>query len=249
MRKVLCALAGALAGIWPAGAADHRNLDARVPIAVEDAYPVKFRELTLQALFPYRRLRGGGNEGGVVADLEYGLARDVQVNIGTEAFGRTRGRNEGSGDLGLGVLYNFNTETLRAPAFALKAEAELPSGVDSRGADLALTGILTRSHGHNRFHLKVGHTWLTSAEPDERRRRWQGVAGWDRPVGLQSLLIVGVVAGESEGRGNPAASRVEVGLRRQMTPRLVASVGAGFGLSGGPDRQPFFLGVALSRSF
>jgi hypothetical protein len=41
----------------------------------------------------------------------------------------------------------------------------------------------------------------------------------------------------------------ELGLRRQVTPRLVASAGVGFGLSGGAERQPFFIGFGISRSF
>jgi hypothetical protein len=50
-----------------------------------------------------------------------------------------------SGDLHLGVLYNFNTETLQLPAFAVRVEADLPTGVNSRGIDTQITGIMTRS--------------------------------------------------------------------------------------------------------
>ncbi len=235
--------------VIPAVAADHRNLDAGVPLSVDDAYPIKFREPTLQAFAPYRKFRRGPHEGGVFGEFEYGIARDFQFNIGTRVFGRSQGRNEGSGDVDLGVLYNFNTETMRTPAFALKAEAELPTGVHSQGTDFNLKAIMTKSAGFNRVHLNLGHTFVTSPRLDERRHRWQGIAGWDRPIALQTLLVADMVIGESERRGGQVVSLVEIGIRHQLTPRVVASGSMGFGLSGEADRQQFFIGFGISRSF
>ena len=70
---------------------------------------------------------------------------------------------------------------------------------------------------------------------------------WDRPVGLQSLLVADVVVRESERRGYPAAMELEVGIRRHITPRQVASFGVGVRLTGRPDRQPVFLRFAILR--
>jgi len=232
-----------------ASAADHRNLDSGLPLAVEDAYPVKFGEPAFHLLSSYRNLRGGARQGGVLAELEYGIARDVQVNLGTHLFGRTRDKNEGSGNVSTGLLYNFNTETLRAPALAVKAEAEFPTGVDSRGVDVTLKGILTKSAGHHRVHLNLGQILAASPQLDERKHRWEGVIGWDRPVGLQKVLIVDVAARESERRGDPVVTTVEAGIRQQITPLLVAYVGIGVGLRGGAEKQPFSVGFGLTRSF
>jgi len=242
----------AAAALWVSAslaAADHRNLDSALPLTVEDAYPLKFREPAFQFLSSYRNLRGGGRQGEVLAELEYGIARDVQVNLATHLFGRTRGKNEGSGNVEAGLLYNFNTETLRAPALAAKVEAEFPTGVDSSGVDVTVKGILTKSAGHHRVHLNLGQILAASPQLDERKHRWEGVIGWDRPVGLQKVLIVDVAARESEKRGDPVATTVEAGIRQQITPLLVAYFGIGVGLRGGAGKQPFSVGFGLTRSF
>ena len=229
-------------------AADHRNLDAGIPVTVEDAYTVKFREPTFQGIFAYQRLRGSVNQRGLLPELEYCIARDWQLDVGSRLFGRSRGKSEASGNLDVSVLHNFNTETLRLPAFALRAAAEFPTGVDARGVDFTLKGIVTKSLGYNRAHLNVSGTRAGSREGGRRRSRWEGVLGWDRPVGLQSLLIADVVVRQSERRGSAAATELEIGIRRQITPRQVVSFGVGAGLTGRTEKQPVFFRFAISRA-
>lgn len=210
MRKLLLLLG--LAVTLPA--ADHRNLDAGVPLSVEDAYPVKFREPNFHGvLFSDTRQRG------LQPELEYGIARDWQVNAGA--------RVSGESNLELGVLHNFNTETLRLPSFAAKAEIH--------GAEYTLKGIVTKSFGFHRVHLNGARTFGGTD-------RWRGVVGWDRPWGLQSLVIADVVVGRSAGA-------VEFGFRRQLTPRRVLIVGAGLRVSGRREQAPAFLSLAISQAF
>ena len=73
-----------------------------------------------------------------------------------------------SGDLSIGALYNFNTETLQLPAFAARIEVGLPTGVNSRGVDTELTGVMTRSFGRWRTHVNLGYTFLGSPQQNER---------------------------------------------------------------------------------
>jgi hypothetical protein len=99
-----------------------------------------------------------------------------------------------------GLLYNFNTET-RLPAFAVKFES-----------DVSWKAIVTKSFGRHRFHLNGG---------TGRDRRYEGVFGWDRPLGLHTVLVADIVSRDRE-RG-----AVEVGIRRQLGPREVFSAGLG----------------------
>jgi len=231
-----------------APAADHRNLDSGVPLTIEDAYTVKFREPAIHGVFAWRRLSGRVNLLEAAPEIEYGFARDWQLNLGTRLWNRSRGTNQGSGNVGLGLMHNFNAESLRLPAVALKAQVELPTGAGASASALTLKGILTKTLGFHRLHLNASHTASRTREPDERRHRWQGVAGWDRPLGLQSLLIADLVVRQPEKRPGNAVVDFELGLRRQMTPRMVISFGAGWGLSTRRNRDPFFFSVALTQS-
>lgn len=79
----------------------------------------------------------------------YGAFDNTQIEIQTDvlteplsAVGPPK-----SGDLHIACFYNFNTETLQLPAFAVRMETDLPTRVHSRGVDTQLTGIVTRSFG------------------------------------------------------------------------------------------------------
>ena len=63
-----------------------------------------------------------------------------------------------SGNLTVGALYNFNTETLNLLAFAARVQPGFPTGVNAKGVDTAVTGVMTRSFGRWRTHLNVGYT-------------------------------------------------------------------------------------------
>ena len=49
-----------------------------------------------------------------------------------------------SGNLTVGALYNFNTETLNLLAFAARVQLGFPTGVYAKGVDTAVTGVMTR---------------------------------------------------------------------------------------------------------
>ena len=100
----------------------------------------------------------------------YGAFENTQIEIQGDLFTAPSlvGANK-SGDLHLGVLYNFNTETLNIPAMAVRVEADLPTGVNSKGVDTQLTGILTRSFGRLRAHLNLGYSLLGSPQGQEGR--------------------------------------------------------------------------------
>ena len=177
----------------PLYALDHRNLDEQVPLQVEDAYPLKYRELAVQILGFFGDQQTDSEEGGAYLELEYGFARNFQLSVNTELFSRSPGESEGSGNLNIDLLYNFNTETMRFPAFAASVGTELPTGEGVQGTDIFFQGIITRSFRFHRFHLNAGYTFALDAPVKEREARWRGVIGWDYPAGLHSILLANVV--------------------------------------------------------
>ena len=110
--------------------------------------------------------------GVVIAHVDAGpLSRhlsEIQSDLFTQPLSVV-GPNK-SGDLHLGVLYNFNTETIQLPAFAVRVEADLPTRVTSRGIDGQVTGIHTRSFG------RCGVTSMRATRWWGRHKAWPATA-------------------------------------------------------------------------
>jgi hypothetical protein len=151
------------------------------------------------------------------------------------------------------VLYNFNTETLNVPAFAVRAEADLPTGVRSEGIDTQFTGIMTRSYGRLRFHLNAGYTFLGSPQSQERSGAYRVVAALSYPIGyprrFRETLIVDVYTRQSDLIGQPNNTGVEVGLRHQLSSRIVLDGGIGTEFFGPSDRSAITGTVGVSVGY
>ncbi len=239
-----------LVSAWalPASAADHSNLEEGLPTHLEDAYPVAFRGREVQAMFSYERTNESEDRLTIEPRLEVGVARNTQATLRIPFYTGNADRS-GSGDVALGALYNFNTETLALPALALAGEAEFPSGKDSHGVDTTLKFIATKtvgSSGLDRIHLNLAWMHNASSEPDERRDRYVGILGYSRRVNADTILVADYVREEEETEGE-AANVVELGLRRQLTPLTVLSVGLGAGF--GEDSPDFRVTAGYQRSF
>lgn len=138
-----------LLGLLPAPllALDHDNLDPNRPIGMEDAYAIPKGEIGMEGGVRFNDRREGRTRVIFQPQIIYGAFENAQIEIQGDLFTEPNslvGASK-SGDLHLGLLYNFNTETLALPAMALRVETDLPTGVNSRGVDTQVTGILTRS--------------------------------------------------------------------------------------------------------
>ena len=238
----------ALASVLPAWSADHSNLDEGLPTQVEDAYPVAFRSREIQAVFTYESTQDSEDRVIMEPRLEFGVLPNTQLTLHVPFYSGNADRS-GSGDVGLGVLYNFNTETLVLPALALAAEADLPSGKDSHGVDTTLKLIVTKTvsaSGLDRVHFNLEWKRNASPEADERKNHYVGILGYSRRIGPDTILVADYVR-EEAAQEDEAANIVELGVRRQLTPLTVLSVGVGAGL--GEDSPDFRATFGLQRSF
>src|SRR5262249_29243602 len=144
-----------------------------------------------------------------------------------------RGIDDGpkSGDLRFSALYNFNQETVTLPALAIKLGVDAPTGVEARGVAIEAKGLVTKSIERLSLHLNAGYEFLTSVRGDERDGRYKLAFGASYPVGAprftRATLIGDVFAEQASRRGDPTTVGTEVGVRFQLTPRLVWDAGLG----------------------
>lgn len=166
-------------------ALDHDNLDPNRPIAIEDAYVIPKGEIGLEGGVTFNDRKEGKGRFGFQPQIIYGAFDNTQIEImtGLQTEPRAVQGDDKSGDLSIGVLYNFNTETLSVPALAVRVEVGLPTGVRSRGIDTDLTGVMTRSFGRWRTHLNVGYTFLASPQQNERAGAYRLAAAVSYPLG------------------------------------------------------------------
>jgi hypothetical protein len=238
--------------VW---ALDHDNLDPNRPIQMEDAYPIPKGEIGLESGVRFNDRRSGRTRAVFQPQIIYGAFQNTQIELQSDLFSEPSslvGPNR-SGDLHVGTLYNFNTETLQWPAFAVRVEADLPTGVQSRGVDAQVTGIMTRSFGRARFHLNAGYTVVGNAQADERNGAYRVIAALSYPIGyphrFRETLIVDVYTRQSDLRGQRNNTGIEIGLRHQVSSRVVADAGLGTEVYGPSDRAAMTGTIGLSVGF
>jgi hypothetical protein len=243
--------------LWPlsARALDHDNLDPNRPIQMEDAYALPEGEIGLESGVRVNDRRAGRTQVVFQPQIIYGAFRNTQIEIQSDLLTEPHtvaGANK-SGDLHLGVLYNFNTETLTLPAFAVRLEADFPTGVRSKGLDTQMTGILTRSFGRLRFHFNAGYTVLGTPQGRERDGTYRLVAALSYPIGyphrFRETLIVDVYTRQSDLKHQRNNTGIEIGLRHQLSSRIVLDGGLGTEFVGPSDRSVLTGTVGLSVGF
>ncbi len=240
---------------FPALALDHDNLDPNRPIGMEDAYAIPKGEIGLEGGVRVNDRRQGRTRMTFQPQIIYGAFDNAQIEIQGDLFTDPHqlvGPNK-SGDLHLGLLYNFNTETIQLPAFAARVEVDLPTGVNSKGVDTQLTGILTRSFGRLRTHLNAGYTILGSPRGQERPGAYRAVAAVSYPLGypasFRDTVIASLYSRQSDLHGQRNNTGVELGLRHQLTSRIVLDGGLGTEFYGPVDRAALLGTMGLSVGF
>jgi hypothetical protein len=236
-------------------AIDHGNLDEGRPRRLEDPYPIAKGEWALESGLGFTRERRLPDRGLLPVEILYGAALNLHLGVGT-VLSTDPHSIEGpqkSGDLHLTGLYNFNQETLRTPALGLKLALDLPSGVDSSGADVELKGLLSKSAGRLGMHFNVARQFLNGVDRGERDSRYLFVGGATYPVGAprhtRTTVMGDLFLEQAPRRGEERILGVEAGVRHQLTARTVVDAGIGSEVSGPADRSSLFLAVGVSIAF
>ena len=250
---MLAALIGLGAG--PASAIDHKNLDEGRPLRLDDAYSISTGEIAIEVGGGFTLQRRGSNRGVFPVEVLYGALPNFQIGIGTLVSTDPHEIDERpkSGDIRLSALYNFNQETLSIPALGVKLGVDAPTGIESRAFALEIKGIVTKSFERLSLHFNGGYEFLIDAGHGERDGRYNLVLGASYPVGApkftRATLVADVFTEQSAHRGQTNVIGTELGLRYQLTPRVVWDVGMGTDFAGPGDRSRFFGMTGFSFGF
>lgn len=232
------------------------DLEPERPLAIEDARPVSYRALSGSADWSYNLRQGNLNDYGPGFSLLYGAARGLEVGAAIRYVTRPRSnaaRGISSGNVLLHGLYELATETAKRPAFAVRVGAQFPTGLASKGTDLQMAGLLTRSFDGFRLHGNLLWTRRGDTVSTERRDRLEAIAGVDfvpnRRGLTDSLLLADLVVRSNPVREGNAIVALEVGARRRIGPQTLFFFGAGSELTGENDRARLRLRAGLTHVY
>ncbi len=225
-------------------------------MTVEDAAPIPYRAISGSIDWTYNVRRGGFNDHGPGFSVVYGAARGLEVGASQRYVTspeRNAERGISSGDFELHALYGFSTEGAGRPALAGRIGVVFPTGLDSRGTDLQLSMLATRSFESVRLHANVGWTRLGDIVPGERADRFGGGLAVDflasRLGRTDTLLLAGVTVRSSPVVEQNPVVDVELGLRQRIGMQTVLFGGLGSEISDDPNRPRLTLRLGVSHVF
>jgi hypothetical protein len=232
------------------------NLEPERPLAVEDATPIPFRGLSAALDWTYNLRRGGLNDQGPALSVNYGAARNLEVGFAQRYVtrpGRNALRGISSGDLDIHALYGLVEEGARHPAIAGRIGIVFPTGLDSRGTDLELSAIATRSFDAFRAHVNLRWTRLGDTVPTERSDRVEAGLAFDflmsRAGRTDTLLMADVTVRSSPVVTGDAIVDVEIGARQRIGIQTAVFGAIGSQISDTPDRPRIRVRLGVSHLF
>ncbi|HEX3034759.1 MAG TPA: transporter [Thermodesulfobacteriota bacterium] len=234
-------------------AIDHSNLDEGRPLRVEDPYPIAHGELAVEAGLGFSVERRRDDRFFSPIEILYGAYPNLQIGIGTSFSSESDNEQAKFGDIELEALYNFNQETLSLPAFGVKLEFNIPTGVDSPGTGLKVKGLTTKSFGHLSMHTNAAYQYLNGDRDGEKDNRLEFILGASYPIGAPQytrLTAIGNVFTDlSVEEDDSSVVGTEFGFRYQLTQRAVLDAGVGSEFAGASERSSFFATTGISFSF
>lgn len=239
-----------------ASAQQLSDLEPERPVALQDARPTSFHAFSGSVDWSYNVRKDARDDYGPGFSLLYGLARRLEVGANVRYVtspGSNSRRGISSGDLNLHALYGIATESTAMPALALRVGVQFPTGLDSKGTNLHLGALATRSFDAVRLHANFLWTRLGARLPDERSDRFEGIAGLDWTVGRHGRTDTLLVA-DADVRSNPVIGgnpilSIEAGARRRIGSQTLVYLGAGSALTGEHARAGLRLRAGLTHIF
>ena len=138
------------------------------------------------------------------------------------------------------------------PAIAARVGLQFPTGLDSKGTDLHVAALATRSFDDFRLHANVRYTRLGAISGQERRDRYEGVLGTDfLPPGgsTDTILMADFSARSNPLQGADTIYQLEAGARHRIGPQTLVFLGAGTELTGLPDRARLRIRVGITHVY
>jgi hypothetical protein len=222
-------------------AANIKNLSEDFPLSIEDATPTEVQETQFQISADY--VSEDDDEYLLKPDFEYGLTKDIQLDLGTEMIQGTSNRN-GSGDIFFGALWLLPVDFTE---LALKGTLIAPTGIESQGVDHEL-GLISSLHlgADLRTHLDL--RWLHNAEAKvgEREDGFRTGFGLQHIYNDQTSSLISFVR-EVELEADQEFNLIELGALHSLGEYLAGGAAVGVGIG---DNSPDFISrLGLQQEF
>ena len=232
-------LAALLCPVAPASAQAIHNLERNLPVEVQDTSPTDTGKVQLQGAAVNETSNESSDRFTLQPSVQWGFAENAHFLAYSQFYIADDDSAEtGSGDVFVGMLYNFLAEGHYSPGLAVQGELVAPTGKDSEGLDTALTFIaskqITTEPTEDRLHFNV--RWDHNSEPgtDERADRFEYVFGYSRKVTDKAVLVLDFFRRE-ELTEDQESNMLEVGILYQLSQRTVIGAGLGTGIG---DESP-----------
>ncbi len=239
----------------PAPAQLLSDLEPERPLVVQDARPISYRAIAASIDWTYN-VRRNLDDTGPGFSLLYGAARGLELGAALRYVtrpGRNALRGISSGDLEIHAVYAIAAESASLPAIAVRLGLQFPTGLDSRGTDLTLSALLTRSFDAFRVHGNLQWTRLGETLPSERADRLEADVGFDFLPSARgftdTILLAGVAVRSSLLIEGETILSAEFGLRRRVGAQTVFFAGLGSETTGEHDRARLRARAGMSRVF
>jgi hypothetical protein len=247
--KVVYGIAVLAALATAARASDVHDLQRNLPLEVEDTTTAEQGNLQVQASARYERTNDGEDQLTVEPQVQYGVLPNLHIELSYPVIAGDADRG-GSGDVTAAAVYNFLREENARPALAVKAQAELPTGVGSDGVDTDLRLLLTKTiddgESQDRLHLNAGWIHNAAADSAERPNRFIGVVGYSRKLSDRTVFLADLVREQQEQEGLDSTI-LEAGLLHQLNENFTLAAGVGAGI--GEDSPDVRVTIGVQYSF
>ena len=186
---------------------------------------------------------GGDDDFAFTPNIKYGLNDDMFIEAEILPLTIGDGGNQGNGDIGLQLFYQFTRETDTLPAFAAWAEARFPTGDGSSGVDGELHFNLTKTLMTDvRWHLEGFVETANGGRGDEgdhrRSFQWGAGIGFDYQIDDLTICTVNYLNRSSEEYGNSNQQILEIGGVREIAENQHLKLALDIGLD--DDETPDF---------
>lgn len=224
---------------------DVRDLDRRLPNFLVDAYPLEQGDRQLH--FDLRDDEHREDRFGSTPELQYGFARGWYVKVGVPVF--YHGDRLGSGNVEVELFRGEPDLESPRTAFAAALRAVLPSGVDARGLDTDVEGIVTQPlrRGAHEVRAHANLAWEHNASPleEERPNGFLAVVGFSARLNPR-LVGIADVAHDDDPHEAERTSLGEFGFVLGVGSGKALAFGAGFRLAHHSPASRLTLGYQTS---
>jgi hypothetical protein len=244
----VCAVACALASVaWPAPtrAQSVHNLERGLPIEAMDTAVTDTGKVQVQGS-AINETSETQDRFSLQPNVQWGFAENAHLFVNNPYYLGDESVQSGSGDIFVGILYNFLAEGKYLPSAAVQGELVAPTGVGSDGLDSALTFVLTKQitkeASEDRIHFNLRWDHNSVAGDDERKDRFEYVIGYSRKVTDKAVLAIDFFRRDELQEGQ-ASNVMEIGMLYQLSQHV--TVGAGIGTGIDEDSPDFRLWLSL----